>query len=57
MMDAMQLDRLAAEANAALGRRVHASKNLNQGRLAGAVFAEEDMHFPGAQLEINFVKS
>ena len=36
--------------------RVHACKNLDQGRFAGAVFAEQDMHFAGAQLEINFVE-
>ena len=45
MMDPLQLDRLATEAKAALGRSVYARKNLDQGRFAGAVFAEKDMNF------------
>src|SRR5262249_14907086 len=55
-MYSLQLDRFAAKANAALGRRVHTRKNLDQRRFAGAVFAEQDMHFAGAQLEIDFVE-
>ena len=55
-MDPSQLDRLATEAKAALGRRVYARKNLDQGRFAGAVFAKQNMDFPGAQLEIYLVE-
>ena len=56
MVDAQELDRFAAKANAAFARAVHAREHLDQGRFASAVLAEEDMHFAGAQLEIDRVE-
>ena len=56
VMDPLQLDRLATEAKAALGRRVYARKNLDQGRFAGAVFAKQNMDFPGAQPQIYLIE-
>ena len=46
----------AAEEHATVGRPMHASKNLDQSRLSGAVFAEQYVHFAGPQLEIDFVE-
>ena len=45
MVHALQIERIAAEEQPAFGRPVHASEDLDQGRFAGAVFAEKDMNF------------
>ena len=50
---AVEAAELAAHAQLALGRRMHAGQDLDQRRLARAVLADERHHFAGHQVEVD----
>ena len=48
-----QVDRLAVDADLAVVGRQDASQQVNEGALAGAVFADQGMDFTAPQLDVN----
>ena len=52
----MEVDRLAGDADLAVGRREIAGDNLDQGRLPGAVVAHKPEDFAGLERHVDFVQ-
>ena len=52
----VKMDRLAADADLAMGRGEIAGDDFDQGRFAGAVVAHEPQHFAGLERKIDFVQ-
>ena len=57
LMHRFQVDPLAPEPDAALARPMDAGDQRDQGRFAGAILAEQDMHLARAEIEVDAVES